>query len=105
MTEDFDSMILDLAGDDFTGLWEFVWGAAANVPKADPQALLDQLRSDVELLIRTGKLRLYRGTRFTGEQELVADQDAAALLAVPANWAPPEVGRDHLRVLTNEATP
>ena len=48
MSSKFDSMILDLAGDDYTGLWKLVWGASADAPVRDPEELLRDIQREVK---------------------------------------------------------
>jgi hypothetical protein len=102
MTQSFRSMILDLAGDDYTGLWEFLWGASAAMPDRDRGELVEQLRADVETLINKGELMAYRGSRFSGEELPIPLRDVPAVLADSKQWDPPHAGSSHVRVLTTE---
>lgn len=105
MTMNFDSMILDLANDDYTGLWELVWRARTTTADTQTGALVARLRSELEALIHEGKLALFRGIQFTGEEKLVSVTDVPALLLAPHSWEPPATGETHLRVLTTQPRP
>ena len=97
-----EAMILDLAADDYTGLWEFVWGTAADDPEVAAVTRRELLRVTLAKLIADGKVRLYRGTRFTGEETAVSSSDAQELLTKLESWQAPESNAVHLRVLTVE---
>jgi hypothetical protein len=98
--QNLDAMILDLAADDYTGLWELVWGAGAKTPEVEAATLRKSLLTALESLIADGKVKLYRGTTFTGEENAVLTSEAAQLLAREDSWEPPESSAVHLRVLT-----
>ena len=95
-------MILDLAADDYTGLWEFVWGAGAGNPEVAAPTRRELLRVALAKLIADGKVKLYRGTRFTGEETAIAANDTQELLSRLESWEAPELNAEHLRVLTVE---
>jgi hypothetical protein len=95
-------MILDLAADDYTGLWELVWGAGAKNPEVETAALRRLLLTTLTKLIADGTLRLYRGTKFTGEESVVSTAEAEELLDKANSWDPPESNTVHLRILAVE---
>ena len=97
-----EAMILDLAADDYTGLWELVWGAGAKSPEVETATLRKSLLTALENLIADGKVILYRGTTFAGEESAVPTTEAKGLLAREDSWEPPESNALHLRVLTEE---
>ena len=96
---DMEAMILELAEDDYTGLWEFVWSAGAIGPQVEGGTLLSSLRVALLNLLAAGKIRLYRGRRFSGEEKLVASSEVESLIAKTDSWEPPELNGVHLRVL------
>ena len=100
--QSLDAMILDLAADDYTGLWELVWGARAKSPELETATHHKLLLAALENLIADGKVKLYRGTRFTGEENPVSAADTGELLLRTDSWEPPESNAVHLRVLTVE---
>jgi hypothetical protein len=97
-----DAMILDLAAEDYTGLWELVWGAEAKNPAVETTTLRELLLTSVNKLIADGKVRLYRGTHFAGEETVVSTAETTELLARENSWEPPESTKVHLRILTVE---
>lgn len=96
---DFEDMILDLAEDDYTGLWELIWRARTTMADDRAGDLLERLRSELETLIQERKVSLFRGTKFTGEEQPISAADVPVLLATPGAWEPPAIDEPHLRVL------
>lgn len=98
----YDSMVLDMAGDDYTGLWELVWGAGARETERNPEELIAELRSAVQRLVDRGALGLFRGTFFNGDEQPAAQSEACAILTSADGWKPPEGDVEHVRVLIKE---
>jgi hypothetical protein len=96
----FATMILDLADDDYTGLWELVWRAQTLEPSADVDNLRASLQDELEGLARGGKVKFVRGTHFSGDERLIPLEGTRAMLADRRSWEPPEMGEVHVRVLT-----
>jgi hypothetical protein len=88
-------MILDLASDDFTRLWELVWRANTIAGGYRPSDSDADLRSAVANLIRGGELALWRGSTFTGEEYRIPDAGIDSELSKPGNWTPPQTGTLH----------
>lgn len=99
MTRDFKSLILDLASDDYTGLWELVWRANTIEPPQDQQDVIEDFRTALIDLIRDGKVAMYRGTAFNGDERRVSSEEVARELRTETNWQPP-TGALHVRVVT-----
>jgi len=95
----FASMILDLADDDYTGLWELVWRAQTLEPNADVESLRASVRDELESLALGGKVKLVRGTHFSGDERPIPLEGTRAMLADGRSWEPPEIGAAHVRVL------
>ena len=92
-------MILDLAVDDFTGLWELVWRADTVFASVAPTERLRMLQAEVTALVEGRFLDVFEGTRFGGDEQTVAPSTAVILLAEPKSWEPPPVGaRMHYRI-------
>jgi hypothetical protein len=102
MNSDFKTLILDLAADDYTGLWELVWGArGSNVSRTEDE-LISPIRHDVTDLLHLNRVALYRGTRFGGEEERLSTSEALEALSERRQWDPPARDETHVRVLTTE---
>lgn len=98
MITDLTTMVLDLATEDFVGLWEITWRARA-VEDSGGTVLSDSVvRSEVMRLSAEGLVALYRGNQFDGDEAEVALHDTQSVLADPANWLPGENGREHYRL-------
>ena len=92
-------MILDLAVDDFTGLWELVWRADTVFASVPAPQRLQMLQSEVAALVEGRSLDVFEGIRFGGEEQRIDPATAAVLLAEPASWEPPPVGASkHFRI-------
>jgi hypothetical protein len=92
-------MILDLAVDDFTGLWELVWRADTVFESVPATDRLRMLQSEVTALVDDRFLDVFEGVRFGGDEQEIAPAAAVVLLADPASWEPPPVGASkHLRI-------
>ena len=96
----FEPMIRDLAEVDYTGLWELVWRVQTVMEGSVPSDLIAQLHRDVEDLVHRGKITLFRGTSFAGEEEAIPEEQAARLIVDPGSWEPPTSTDVHVRVLT-----
>lgn len=91
-------MVLELAVEDFIGLWEIVWRAQTIDQATGSKTPESELRSEVLRLLSAGLVALYDGIRFNGDEvELNADM-AHLVLADPSNWLPAESGRRHYRL-------
>ena len=101
---DMDAMILDLAEDDYTGLWELVWRARTVLGDGSASATSTALRPTVEHLLHNGRLAMFRGVGFAGDECPVSADEAPGLLAVAHSWEPPDNGESHLRVLATGAS-
>ncbi|WP_310572339.1 hypothetical protein [Gemmatimonas sp.] len=101
--DNFESAILELATEDYMGLWEFLWSEEAKNPDCDKLGLLEGLQRSVKELVKSGRLRIYRGSNFTGEEKLVPVSDLTELIDLRSSWEAPQTGSEHLRVLTPDA--
>lgn len=97
---DLDAMILDLANDDYTGLWEFIWQAEAARDGIRRDEIRATLGLAIERLILAGKLEIFRGVSFTGEEQPISGNQAHSVLANPRSWEPAAAGEAHIRVVT-----
>lgn len=101
--DNFEPLILELASEDYTGLWEFLWSEGARYPSLDKAELFNQMHRAVKGLVESGQLTLYRGSTFTGEQKPVPLDDITSLIDQRSSWEAPRTGSEHLRVLTPDA--
>lgn len=99
MTTDLTTVVLDLATEDFMGLWEIVWRARAVEESGGSSGFSDSaLRSEVTWLAAEGLVALYEGIRFNGDESEVTPHETQSVLADPTNWHPAENGRQHYRL-------
>jgi hypothetical protein len=92
-------MILDMASDDYTGLWEFVWGRCAKSEDESESHVIDDVGKALRPLIESSRVALYRGSHFSGEETRLETSEALTALADSQVWEPPAPGSEHLRVL------
>jgi hypothetical protein len=90
--------ILDLAVEDYTGLWELVWRVRTVSPSRSEDEARSEAMRTTRQLIEEGLLDLYSGISFTGEQERLDSSDARAVLDNVENWAAAESGAPHYRI-------
>jgi hypothetical protein len=94
--------LLDLAVDDYTGLWEVLWLCQGKLPDADLQQTLVLARCLVKEMLRDGSLQLYLGSSFTGDERQVLGDDRSHLLESDIYWNEPLAEYPHLRVVATE---
>jgi len=99
-----EHLVLDLAVDDYTGLWEIVWGIEASHPNADMLTAVELAKRAVRTLLEQGYIELYEGSGFNGDEHRVPQSDRHAVLATEAYWNPP-LAADfaHVRVGATQA--
>ena len=95
-------MILDLAEDDYIGLWEFVWRANTLEAPRPLAARIAEIRPILDRLIKEGMVDVYVGTRFNGDERRIPADGASMFLDAPSNWVQPVDGRDHARVVATD---
>lgn len=100
---DLTPAILDLAVDDYTGLWEIRWRANALMPQASAEETYGAALAGTRELISCGFLSAFRGTRFPGDEVALSATEAAAVLEDPHSWDPPIRSGPHVRVAATEA--
>lgn len=99
-----ERMVLDLAVDDYTGLWEIAWGIEASHPNADMLTVVELAKRAVHSLLEKGYIEIYEGRKFNGDEHRILQPDRRAVLATEAYWNPP-LAADfaHVRVSATEA--
>jgi len=98
MTTDLARMVLDLATEDFVGLWEIEW-RARTVERSSGSPIHDSaVRAAVDGLLTARHITLYRGVHFTGDESTVARETARLAISNHANWLAPKNGDDHYRL-------
>jgi len=95
-------MILDLAVDDYTGLWELVWGVQSSTQEDERRSNIALLRTELEELVAQGAVAFFRGINFNGDEVAVSVDEVPGLLANNQSWEPPEPNSSHLRLLATE---
>lgn len=99
-----EHLVLDLAMDDYTGLWEIAWGIEASPPKVDMSAAVELAKSAVHALLERGYIEIYEGSKFNGDEHRISQSDRRAVLATEAYWNPPLAADfPHVRVGATEA--
>ena len=93
--------ILDLAVDDYTGLWEVLWLLQGIVRDTSEQTTTLGRRLVSEMM-KDGSLQLYLGRSFTGDEHQVLGDDRNRLLESDTYWNEPLAEYPHLRVVATE---
>jgi hypothetical protein len=62
-------------------------------PSEDESAVIPSIRREVERLIREGRLGLYRGREFTGDERPVGPYEMRITLESPGSWQAPLGGK------------
>jgi hypothetical protein len=91
-------LVLDLATDDFFGLWELVWRVNAVTKSGSDVVTHEQLRAEVLRLCTDGFVAVYRGRRFDGDESVLGIAEAKAILDDRANWESAVAAAEHFRV-------
>lgn len=96
------ALVLDLATDDFFGLWELVWRVNAATNASSDVVTREQLRAEVVRLCTDGFVAVYRGRRFDGDEMVLGIDDAKAVLDDPSNWESAVAAAEHFRVAATD---
>lgn len=96
-------MILELANDDYVGLWELVWRGQTVAPDMELGALTAAIQDTARRLVEDGLLQMYEGVTFSAEERLVGPSDGQRFLDDASAWAAPSPSTPHVRVTTSEA--
>jgi hypothetical protein len=94
--------ILDLASDDYVGLWEVLWVIQRHFPEDTPVSVREKAQQLLLDLLRERLLQLYEGARFDGDEKMIARDDQNDLLNVGTYWNEPLGEIKHLRVVATE---
>jgi hypothetical protein len=99
---DYRRIILDLASEDYVGLWEFEWRVNTVTPGLDVPIIRQALRAALTSLLEQNSLRFYKGVAFTGEEVELKPEDAHRVLSDDRQWEPVANGAEHIRVATTD---
>ena len=78
--------ILDLATEDFYGLWEIPAVVKEILPDLDEEHARDLSEKTVLELVDRHLIKIYRGTRFAGEERALSLDEIQSALADANNW-------------------
>ena len=99
----YETMILDLAVDDFVGLWELLWRANAVAPTTEEATRRKEVEKALTALLERGAVTLYEGSRFAGEEAEIPRDRALRLVEQPVTWDPAGSGERHVRIAATES--
>jgi hypothetical protein len=102
MTANITKLILDLATEDFVGLWEVVWRARSVAESTGASIAEAELRTEAIRLIDDGSIHLYHGVHFAGDECEVDRAHATDVIKNPSNWVPPGTAMEHYRITASE---
>lgn len=85
-------LILDLAVEDAIGLWEIAWRSR----ESHPGPTRDELVGVTLEMVREGLVEVVSSS---DERHALSDADAAAEVRDDVNWAEPQSGADHVRIV------
>lgn len=94
--------ILDLASDDYLGLWEVLWTVKQHFPEDEIGNAMAKARQLVLDLLQDRELQLYQGVRFDGDEAMIGPNDQEELLNIGTYWQEPIGDIEHLRVVATE---
>lgn len=94
--------ILELASEDYIGLWEVRWAIQQAQSDAPESSLFTDARALIREMIEDGALMLYSGTHFAGEESVVPQEEVSSLLEVELYWNEPISDHPQLRVVATE---
>lgn len=91
--------ILDLAVDDYTGLWEVAAAMREIYPNRSDFDLRNIAVNAIKQLLRDDYIRIYRGDNFSGEETTLKPAEACAALSDEKywTWEAAEL-REHIRL-------
>src|SRR5258705_5467922 len=95
--------ILSLATEDFYGLWEVPAVVKDVFPDLDEQHARELSEKILRELIDRHLIRIYRGTRFAGEERPLADTESESALTDASNWRHDvSIAKEHVRISATE---
>lgn len=97
---DVEHLILDLASEDYVGLWELQWRYRTKQVEAPAEEIDRELAAALQRLIKQGLVTLSRGTAFAGEEVTLHSTDALVVASDPRQWNPSANGVEHVRLKT-----
>ena len=101
-TTDHALLILDLATDDFVGLWEIDWRAQSVEKQKGLAVDRAALRLATTRLLDDGEIMLYHGVLFNGDETQVGTSEARAVIAEARAWEPSRRGEPHFRICATQ---
>lgn len=84
--------ILDMATEDFCGLWEIIWRLRDLSPRGLTLELRNKAESAVRELLAKGWIELYRCAGVSVEEKLIPIDELDRVLSEPASWKEPSKG-------------
>jgi hypothetical protein len=91
--------ILDLAVDDYTGLWEVVAAMREIYPNHNDLDLKDTAVNAIKQLLKDDYIHIYQGDNFSGEETKLKPAKACAALSDEKYWAWEAAElREHIRL-------
>ena len=94
---DSRNVVLDLAVDDYVGLWELIWRVREIAPPGQFSAVA-AIGATVSLLLESGMVQMWVGRSFSGEERLVPLDESRRHLATEEAWRPAQVGESYYRI-------
>jgi hypothetical protein len=93
----YEAMILDLAVDDFVGLWELLWRANTVAPAIEETVRRTEVQKALAALLEREAVSLFEGSRFAGEECQIPRERALRLINEPVTWDAVGPGEHHIR--------
>lgn len=81
---------LELAVEDFYGLWEIIWRFRALSPHSTDPELRTHAENAVRTLLAGGLVALFRRSKVGGEESPVDQNEIEAALSDQSNWDEPK---------------
>ncbi len=87
---ELSAFVLDLATEDYYGLWELWNTLRARRTPSDPVRLREALDAIVRSMLADGLIELAVGSTFDGEESRLDNDQASAAIGDPRNWVMPD---------------
>lgn len=100
MTNSFELGILDIATEDYYGLWEVLWAAKEYFPELGPCDLFLETKLRIFEMVEEGLIQIFWLS--PSLEEIVLAEDWKEQLENPENWDIASADRWHLRIASTE---
>jgi hypothetical protein len=103
-TPDITPVVIDMAVEDWTGLWEVIWHLNTDYPELAPEQKEQTADHAIRDLLARGLIRLVNFEEIGNEEQAIPGEDTDHVLQQHRNWLPPAIPfSKHVRFVATEA--